>query len=198
MGELNEKQIQAIKAIEQQGKQLNALVEQLLRFAELEGKSSMPQEPHHVKELTAKIANYITQSAKEKDIKINIKAFGDLPCIQINPERITEVFVNLIDNAIKFSDPGTVVTINAFKRDEDFVQVDVIDQGIGIDRKEIDKIFEKFYQIEEYFTGQVKGVGLGLSTVKYVIERHGGQIWVDSKPGVGSTFHFTLPIAKKM
>ena len=198
MGELNEMQTQAIKAIEQQSKQLNTLVEQLLKFAELEDKSLIfYQETHNIREIVARSIDYTSQSAKDKNIRIKIDIEENIPYVHINPERVSEVFVNLIDNAIKFSEAGTEVIIKATTKNEDFVQVDIIDQGIGIEKKEINKIFERFYQVEQYFTGQVKGAGLGLAMVKYVIKRHGGEIWVDSKVGVGSTFHFTLPIAKE-
>jgi two-component system phosphate regulon sensor histidine kinase PhoR len=197
MGELNEMQRQAIKSIEDQGNYLNDLVGQLLKFAELESKSlSIAKEPYELYVLAGGIIEFMRKTADENNIEIVVDVPKNLPPVFINPERIGEVLINLVDNAIKFSeaDASKKVWIKAFQKNDDFIQISVIDEGVGIKEKNIDKIFDRFYQSEEYFTGQVKGAGLGLAMVKHLVEHHGGTIWVESHEGVGSKFHFTLPI----
>jgi signal transduction histidine kinase len=108
-------------------------------------------------------------------------------------QRLHQVLGHLIENAIKFSPDERSILVRASPYGEDFVRIDVIDQGIGIEPKDIDVIFEDFRQLDSSFTRQYGGAGIGLAIAKHLIELQGGMIWVESEPGQGSTFSFILP-----
>jgi signal transduction histidine kinase len=113
----------------------------------------------------------------------------DVPPVTGDPVRVRQVVDNLLVNALKFTPEGGTVALSARARDGG-VEVTVRDTGPGIPEAERQKIFEKFYQIKGASIG---GVGLGLAICKAIVELHGGRIWVDSEPGGGAAFHFTLP-----
>jgi signal transduction histidine kinase len=106
--------------------------------------------------------------------------------------RVGQVFDNLIGNAIKFSGPGDRITVRLSPGPHSVV-VSVADTGIGIPADRIDRIWDRFYQIESAWTRRYAGTGLGLTIARRIVEAHGGEIWAQSVPGQGSTFMFTLP-----
>jgi signal transduction histidine kinase len=108
---------------------------------------------------------------------------------------VAEVCKNLLSNAIKYSPAGGLITIRA-RPVPGYLQVSVSDQGIGITPEQQAHLFEKFYRADTSNTG-TSGTGLGLTICKLIVELHGGRIWVDSEYGVGSTFHFTLPLGEE-
>jgi signal transduction histidine kinase len=108
-------------------------------------------------------------------------------------DRLTQVLVNLVGNAILYTDAGGRVDIRA-RPVESAVVVEVADTGIGIPKEDLGKIFDRFYRGESERVQQCQGTGLGLAIVKSFVEMHGGRIWVESEPGRGSTFTFTLPV----
>jgi len=110
-------------------------------------------------------------------------------------DRLVLALVNLVGNAIKFSPPGGTVEISAEPRDE-FVQFIVADNGRGIPATHLESIFERFHQVEASNARERAGTGLGLPITKGIVEQHGGRIWVDSQPGWGSKFGFTIPQAE--
>ncbi len=110
-------------------------------------------------------------------------------------KRIEQVQRNLLENAIKYSPAGGEITIGG-RQVEDEVLIEISDQGIGIPPQELERIFESFYRVENESTQRVGGVGLGLAICREIIAAHGGRIWAESTPGVGSTFYFTLPIGR--
>lgn len=136
--------------------------------------------------------------AKEKNLVMKAELPETLPKIEGSREKITQVFVNLIANAVKFNkEKGSVMVRASYKKGEGIVNFAVSDTGIGISPEKIDKIFQRFYQIDGSITRKYGGVGLGLSIVKSIVELHGGRIWVESEVGKGTTFHFTLPLKLK-
>ena len=112
--------------------------------------------------------------------------------VPLDETGISQVLENLIGNAIKYSPKGGDVTVTLSVRDRE-VKVAVRDQGIGIAPEHLGHIFERFYQVEAT-TGKKSGLGLGLSICKSIVDAHGGRIWVESRPGEGSSFFFTLPL----
>lgn len=179
--------------IKKQGELLSNLVDKLLRFTLLESEFS---ELHKQKAALGPIINFSVKSLKPMidDNGVKLTMENPLPEAFVDKMKIQEVIENLIENAIKFNNKKEkTIQISARVLDADFVQVEVADNGLGIPSEEREKIFQKFYQIEEYFTGQIEGAGLGLYLVKHIIEAHGGKIWVESEIGEGSRFCFTLP-----
>lgn len=135
----------------------------------------------------------LEKMADEKKIKVSIDIAQDIPNFRADYTKIKTAIEQLIENGIKFTKPGGKVTVHA-ERTDDKVQICVTDTGIGIPKDKIPSIFTQFYQLEEPMTKETKGIGLGLSLVKHIIETHGGNIWVESEPGKGSSFFFTLPL----
>jgi PAS domain S-box-containing protein len=129
--------------------------------------------------------------AREKDITFNEIIPAKLPKIEVDIERMRQVIINLLGNAIKFSDPGSIVNVKVAVRDGELL-FQVTDHGIGIKDETMGHLFERFYRVEgETVRG---GTGLGLYISKQIIDAHGGRIWAESKFGQGSTFSFTLPL----
>ncbi len=117
-----------------------------------------------------------------------------LPLVWADPRRVHQVLRNLVENAIKYSPQGGPITVSA-QAQTDRVQVSVADRGIGLEAQQLERIFDRFYQVDSASTRKVGGSGLGLSICKAIVEALGGKIWAESQPGLGSTFHFTLPLA---
>ena len=139
------------------------------------------------------IAETMQASADLKRIKIKIDIQGKIPDLLIDSERIKQVLMNLVDNAIKFSPDGSTINVKTRKEKED-VLFEVQDFGRGIPKNEQKKIFERFYQVDSGIDRKFGGVGLGLTISKKIIDTYGGQISVDSTLGKGSSFKFTLPL----
>lgn len=135
--------------------------------------------------------------ATEKQIKLINSVPDNLPTIKVDTDKLRQVLINLIDNAIKYTgirDRERKVEIKA-ATDGDFIRVDVIDTGVGIPKNQVDKIFQKFYRVTEGPASQLGGTGLGLSITREIVQGHGGKISVESIPDEGSKFSFTIPLA---
>ncbi len=129
-----------------------------------------------------------------KDLTVSLQTDLEESLVECDPFELDRIMMNLLSNAIKFSDPGSEIIIQIDEPTEDFVQVDVIDQGIGIAEEFQEKIFNRFEQVDTTLNRSHEGHGIGLSLVKNLVELHGGQINVSSVPGEGSTFSLQLPL----
>jgi signal transduction histidine kinase len=130
--------------------------------------------------------------AAEKNLDLKIDVSSDLPTGKGDERRIAQVVLNLIGNAIKFTNEGGIKVTASLAKEK--FRVAVTDTGPGIAKSDQEKIFNEFQQVDGSTTRKKGGTGLGLSISKKIIEIHGGRIWVESAPGKGSTFLFTLPI----
>jgi len=135
----------------------------------------------------------MTPLAEEKGLSLRLQVPANLPPVHADRDRVAQVLNNLLANALKFTASGRI-TVGAAVGDEQ-VRVYVSDTGPGIPEGEREQIFKKFHQIGEGLTAKPRGTGLGLAISAEIIAAHGGRLWVDSAPGSGSTFHFTLPVA---
>jgi signal transduction histidine kinase len=131
--------------------------------------------------------------AAQKNLDLSCQADPELPEFTGDEDRLLKVLVNLISNAIKFTTEGQIV-LRAERLDR-HIRFAVEDSGIGIAPSDQQAVFEKFCQIGDTLTDKPKGSGLGLSICQQIVEHHGGRIWLESVPGQGSTFYFTVPIA---
>ncbi|WP_141771454.1 ATP-binding protein, partial [Bacillus licheniformis] len=114
--------------------------------------------------------------------------------VEIDPDKITQVLDNIISNALKYSPEGGHITFSVdVNEEEELLYVSVKDEGVGIPRKDVEKIFERFYRVDKARTRRLGGTGLGLAIAKEMVQAHGGDIWADSIEGKGTTITFTLP-----
>lgn len=194
-GEVNEQQAKFISIATRNVERLTKLVNEILDFSKLEsGKMEMNFSPVDIKTLANESIANIMNLAGKREINENVP--NDLPKVYADPSKLDQVFTNILDNAIKYTPDGGKITIEARKVNgkdsNDFVEIRISDTGIGIAPEKKERIFERF----ERGTLYNKGAGLGLAIVKKIIESHNGKIWVESELGKGSTFIFTIPIAK--
>jgi PAS domain S-box-containing protein len=181
-----------------EGERLTRMINDVLDIAKIEsGKIMWRDEVFPVKEFieqAVQAASGALTLKPELQLKISITT-GEIK-IDADKDRLIQVLVNILNNAVKFTDKGTI-SIKAEKQaDGNFIQVSIKDTGIGIPAEDIDKIFDKFHQAIKGDTleDKPKGTGLGLAICKQMIEHYGGKIWAESEPDQGSTFIFTLPI----
>jgi two-component system phosphate regulon sensor histidine kinase PhoR len=134
--------------------------------------------------------------AERQGVTLGVEAVDNLPPVRGDEARLGQVLVNLLHNAVKFSPDGGDVTVRV-RREGGEVVVSVADQGIGIPRAALARVFERFYKVDR---ARVRGggTGLGLAIARHVVAQHGGRIWVESEEGRGSVFSFALPVAEEV
>lgn len=178
-------------------KQLQAMVGDLLEATRAEtGKLAIHPRGVSLNLSVSEILRTFSANARHKGIELTEDLPADLPLLYVDPRRLIQILTNLVDNALKFTQKNGRISIraNVFEEDQGFVRVWVTDTGCGINPDDADKIFDRLYQIEKSFETNRKGLGLGLHITKELVVRHGGRIWLESEPGKGATFHFTLPV----
>src|SRR5262249_22651404 len=131
---------------------------------------------------------------KSTTVKVDVEP--DLPQIPADVRRVTQVVLNLVSNAVKYTYPGAQVGLRAFMNPAGLLQVDVEDNGVGISPEQQQHLFRRFYRADNPLRDEVGGTGLGLSIAKSFVELHGGEMWVRSESGKGSTFSFMLPLTQ--
>ena len=143
-------------------------------------------------ELVQEVVGAAQEQARLAGVTLRVEIPSDLPSVSGGRKRLTRALANLVDNAIKFNTAGGEVTVR-LREEGDYLRVDVSDTGIGIPAEHLDKIFNRFYRIDLSAPHLTRGVSLGLPIAKQIVEEHGGEMHVESEPGKGSTFSFTLP-----
>jgi two-component system phosphate regulon sensor histidine kinase PhoR len=176
---------------------LTKIVEDLLMLSRIESREfHLNQEALPLQDLINDALDYVREAAEKKKISIDRSEPFPLLNIAVDRNYIEQVLINLIDNAIKYTPDGGRIVISAVERDGKEIEVSVHDNGIGIPKEDLPRIFERFYRVDKGRSQESGGTGLGLSIVKHLVQAHGGKVWVESQFGEGSTFHFTLPIQK--
>jgi signal transduction histidine kinase len=192
-GELPTKAGQVLERVQSNGRHLLGLINDVLDLSKIEaGQFSLSSEVYSLEELVQTVFGAVEPLANEKKLSFKVEVAPNLPSARGDERRITQVLLNLVGNAIKFTDQGEV-TIKASAEDG-FFKIGVCDTGPGISDSEQAKIFAEFHQADSSTTRKKGGTGLGLAIAKRIIEMHGGQIGVQSIEGKGSTFSFTLPL----
>lgn len=182
-----------IKIIVSEGERLTALINNVLDLAKIEaGEVEWDIKMLNIAEVIERAIAATAALYEQKPLRRIVDIQADLPLVRGDQDKLIQVIVNLISNAVKFTDAGTVMCRAV--QDGDTVVVSVIDTGVGIAPEDQAEVFEKFRQVGDTLTDKPQGTGLGLSICKEIVERHGGRIWVESAVGQGSTFSFTLPI----
>lgn len=171
------------------------IISDLLELSRLESKGTQVRKsPVSLRDVVEAAIGIVQDRARQRNIDIAVDIEPDFPPVPADEALLVQVFVNLLDNAVKYTPEGGHVKVSA-RREDCTTRVDVSDTGIGIAPEHLPRIFERFYRIDKARSRQLGGTGLGLSIVKHIVERHGGQVSVASTPGEGSTFSFTLPDA---
>ena len=192
-GEPSEKVLGILKRLEANGKHLLGLINDVLDLSKIEaGQLVLELSDYCVQDIAQTVRSTLEPLAADKKLAFKLELAPELPPGHGDGRRLTQVLINLVGNAIKFTDAGEVA-IKAEANDGSF-HVSVCDTGPGISAADQAKLFQEFQQADNAITKKKGGTGLGLAISKRIIEMHGGKIWVESKPGQGSTFTFTLPV----
>jgi two-component system phosphate regulon sensor histidine kinase PhoR len=194
LGPVNQAQQDAADDITRMVAKTATLVHDLLDLGKIEAGVEMEMEPCQLATVINEAVEVLEERAKAKEIALEITLPQALPLVMGNPIRLGQVVTNFASNAIKFTPGGGTVTISA-RETEGEVAVEVRDTGVGIAPEDQAYIFDKFYRAKSPQVSGIEGTGLGLAIVKSIVEGHSGRVWVESEPGQGSTFGFTLPIA---
>jgi two-component system sensor histidine kinase KdpD len=177
--------------INEEADRLNRLVAEVLEMVRIEaGKLHLEKRPHQVAEIVDAALADAKPAMHERSVEIKLQR--DLPEAEVDFDFVQQVLKQLLDNALKYSPPGSPVTIAA-RAGEGRIVISVADRGSGIDEQEQARIFDKFFRAREH-RFRVPGTGMGLAIAKGIVEAHGGKIWVTSEPGQGSVFSFSLPV----
>lgn len=193
---LDPRQIQLLDIALRNAGRLTAMIDDLLSLTSAEtGKLSLDPVATALPGLIVETVGSLQLIASPKKIRLKADLPRALPLVRADPQRLVQVLTNLIGNAIKFTPEGGAITIRAapFRDDPRFIQVSVADTGCGIPPEDQAKVFERLYQVAPRSSGHT-GFGLGLYISKQIVDRHGGKLWVESAPGSGSVFFFTLPV----
>jgi signal transduction histidine kinase len=184
--------LQLVGVIRRAVQQMNRLIQDLLDATRLQnGRLALDLEAVSVSVLTMYAEETFHRVAAERGIGLRVTGLPGV-CVNADAGRAMQIIDNLLGNALKFTNPGGLVTLSAEAGWQE-VTFRVTDMGRGITQDELDEIFARFWQAQ---TTDRRGIGLGLTIARRLVEVHGGRIWVESCPGVGSTFSFTLPIAE--
>jgi len=182
-----------LQIIDKHADRLTFLIEDLLTISKLEsGQVIMNLQPTNLHEVAAQVVDDLRVKAAERATQLRNEVPEALR-IHGDGDRLQQVLSNLVDNAIKYGRPGGRVVVGARSLHEDIVEAWVADDGVGIPAEARDRIFERFYRVDKGRSREQGGTGLGLSIVKHIVQAHGGDVRVESEPGRGSCFYFTLP-----
>ena len=194
-GEISDSQKRFLQIVEEQSDHLTTLITDLLNLSRIEaGQIRMNKASISLKALTETVAERMRSHFEQKKINLTAIIQDDLPFVYADKDKLIQVLANFLTNALKFTPENGRVIIEIFEKDKTSVEARISDTGIGIPEVELEKIFEKFYQVDSSSTRQTGGAGLGLAIVKRIVEMHEGKVWAESDGlNKGSRFCFILP-----
>ncbi len=196
-GEVNEEQKQCLTDILNGGEHLLGLISDILDLSKIEsGKIKLQLTDTNLSDVIEPLARTMKPIGASRKQSLDIKVEKGLPPVHVDKAKLKQVLFNLLSNATKFTPDGGKLKIEAVRKN-DWCQVSLIDNGIGIKKEDQERIFEPFHQLDNSLAKGKSGTGLGLALAKQIVERHGGKIWVESEYSKGSRFNFTLPLAKR-
>ncbi|HEX6835323.1 MAG TPA: HAMP domain-containing sensor histidine kinase [Polyangia bacterium] len=202
-GELNDEQREYVRTVMEKGDQLLQLITGILDISRMEaGEMKIDKHPFDLDEVVSVALSTIAPHARRKKLVMSCTVPPALPLVFGDRDKIRQVLLNLLGNAVKFTPEGGKIevsaalsTLTAAADSPRAVRVSVRDSGIGVPPEHQKRVFDPFFQVDNSSTREYGGTGLGLSIVKRLVEAHGGMVWVDSDAGRGSTFSFTIPLA---
>ena len=179
--------------IEKHTDRLTFLIEDLLTISRLEsGRTAINLQTVGLRDEVERVVDDLTARSNEKRVHLVNEVVDGLTA-QADSDRLQQVLYNLVENAIKYGRDDGEIKIGAQPYSDTKVEVWVRDNGPGIPSDAHDRIFERFYRVDRARSRETGGTGLGLAIVKHIVQAHGGEVWLQSEVGQGSTFHFTLP-----
>ena len=215
-GDLQPEQGEYVRTIMEKGENLLQIITSILDISKIEsGRVSLTQSEVDLADVTRAAVTTVHPQAQKKTVALDSQLAPELPRVPADRDKIRQCLVNLLSNAVKFTPEGGRVTVEVGRytgprrhppegqdhgfalfepRENHFVKLSVTDTGIGIPADKLDRVFDTFFQVDNSSTREYGGTGLGLSIVKSYVEAHGGEVWVDSAPGTGSTFSILLPL----
>jgi len=194
VGEINENQKRFLGIIKTNTDRLTALINDLLDISRVEtGRVRFEPVPTQLGDIAKNVIDALAPNAESKHHTLTFSVDAGLPEIMADPDRLNQVFTNLIGNAINYTPEGGKINVDIY-RVEGALRVDIKDSGIGIHAKDLAKVFERFYRADHPLVQESRGTGLGLPIVKMFVEMHGGRVWAQSQIGKGSTFTVLLPL----
>ncbi len=192
LGPLNAEQTEALRILKKAENRLATLIEDLIQFSlASRGELALKLQPTDIEKIIRFTVERICQKEKAKQIQLQVKVMKTLPQIKVDEDKISWVFFQILDNAIKFTPKGGLVVVKAFVKDN-FLKVTFSDTGIGIPKERLEEIFEPFHQLDGSMTRRYGGIGLGLVMVRTIVEAHGAHISVESVPEKGSHFEISF------
>jgi PAS domain S-box-containing protein len=194
VGEINDNQKRFLGIIKNNTDRLTALINDLLDISRVEtGRVRFEPETLLLGDVVKNVIEALATNAENREQVLNYRIEAGLPEIKGDPNRLTQVFTNLVGNAINYTPEGGEISVNVYSV-EGAVRADVTDDGIGISPDDLGKVFERFYRADHPVVQESRGTGLGLPIVKMFVEMHGGRVWADSELDRGSTFTVILPL----
>jgi signal transduction histidine kinase len=192
-GELPDKARDVLERVQANGKHLLGLINDVLDLSKIEaGQLQLQMDEYSMRNVVQMVVSATESLASSKKLPLKVEIANDMPLGQGDERRIAQVLLNLVGNAIKFTDEGEVRV--AARASNGIFSVAVTDTGPGVHASQKTRIFQEFHQVDSSNTKKKGGTGLGLAIAKRIVELHGGRIWVDSEVGRGSTFQFDLPV----
>jgi signal transduction histidine kinase len=189
-----EKKHQYYRIIRKESERLTALINNILDFSRIEaGRKEYEFRETDIADLVRNTLDSYRYQIEQQGFELEEAIDTELPAVRIDREAIARALVNLVNNALKYSQDQKYIGVKLY-RENGSVKLEVADHGIGIARRDQTKIFEKFYRAGDPLVHNTKGSGLGLSLVRHITEAHGGEIEVESSPGAGSKFIMSLPL----
>jgi signal transduction histidine kinase len=188
----NASQRELLTTVYQSTQWMNRLIQDLLDVSNIEaGRLSVERRPEHVEPILERAVSMFERQAREKSVALRVAIHDSVPAVFVDAERIVQVLTNLVGNAMKFTDAGGSITLEAAQQGSE-VAITVSDTGAGIPAEHLPHVFERYWQARR--TARKRGSGLGLAIARGIVEAHGGRIEAWSTLGKGSTFRFTVPV----
>ncbi|MDQ7094638.1 ATP-binding protein [Desulfosporosinus sp. PR] len=183
-----------LNTIRLETKRLGVLIEDLFQLSRMElGTEIVHLQPYFLDDLIIETLENYQLRLDDSKCEVSVDIPEKMKKVYIDPDKLKRVFINLIENALRYSPAGGLIKITVQDQEPEYCKVVITDQGEGISGNELSHIFDRFYRVEKSRDRQYGGTGLGLAIAKSIVELHGGQIGVESTVGIGSSFWFTLP-----